>query len=99
MFLIEIGFDKKSRYIISCISGYMLKNGHYFGKKDFEKLFDEIEKNPSDISMCYKLGRHLLVPKGSQDRQNVKKGINFLYSKSMICIKYKKLGSSSFLQG
>ena len=49
MFLIEIGFDKKSRYIISCISGYMLKNGHYFGKKDFEKLFDEIEKNPQEL--------------------------------------------------
>ena len=51
----------------------MLKTGEYFSKADFEKVFDELDKNKSDFTMCEKLDRHsLLIPKGSQDRQSVR---------------------------
>ena len=40
----------------------------------------EIEKSKSDLSMCPKLGRHLLIKKGSQDRQRAKPAIQLLSS-------------------
>ena len=58
--------------MLHCIGFLMEENGDYFRKSHFEKLFDELDKNESDISMCWKLGRHLLPKKGSQDRQKVK---------------------------
>ena len=55
-----------------------MENGDFFSRVEFEKLFTELEKNPSEISMCRKLGKHLLLKKGSQDRQNVKKACQLL---------------------
>ena len=43
----------------------------------------ELEKNKSDISSCRKLGRHLLLPKGSQDRQTVQKA-QYIYLDSKL---------------
>ena len=51
-----------------------MANGEFFGYHDFDKLFTELEKNTSDYSSNFgKLRRGLLLRKGSQDRQNVKK--------------------------
>ena len=47
----------------------MMENGDYYSRQDFEKVFTKLEKNTEDISSCRKLGRHLLIKKGSQDRQ------------------------------
>ena len=58
-----------------------MPNCDFFGPYEFKKLFDEIEKNnKSDISMCPKLGRHLLIKKGSQDRQRVRPAAQLLSS-------------------
>ena len=52
----------------------MLKNGRFFGWKELDRLFTELEKNEHDIGMEHKkLGRHLFLKKKSQERQNVRK--------------------------
>ena len=53
-------------------------DGDFWGPDDFEKLFAKLDENTSDFSMCRKIGRHLIVKKGSQDRQNVAKGWIFI---------------------
>ena len=58
----------------------MLHTGDFFGYHDFDKLFKEIEKSKSDISMCPKLGRHLLIKPKSQDRQRVRPAAQLLSS-------------------
>ena len=56
------------------LTGYRLATGDYFSKRDFEKVFDEIEKNESEYTCVEKLNRHaLLLHKGSQVRQNVRR--------------------------
>ena len=55
----------------------MLHSGHFFGYNEFNKLFLEIEKNQSDLSSCYKLGRHLIRVR-KQDRQNCEKACQLL---------------------
>ena len=65
------GFRGKNAILCT---GVKLKNGDFFGPYDFDRLFTEIEKNTSDYSMCGKVGRHLIVKRFSQDRQNVAKG-------------------------
>ena len=55
----------------------MLLSGHFFGYNEFNKLFIEIEKNQSDLSSCYKLGRHLIRVR-KQDRQNCEKACQLL---------------------
>ena len=66
----------------------------FFGKFEFDKLFDEIEKSKSDISMCYKLGRHLMIKKKSQDRQRVRHSI---YIRTVSSLLVFSLGTFDFL--
>ena len=79
--------------------GFRLANGDFFGYHDFDRLFTEIEKNTSDFSSNFgKLRRALLLRKGSQDRQNVKKccelfsrtaGMDTLFKKTFPQAKHK----------
>ena len=55
--------------------GFLLHTTDFFGWHEFNKVFTKIEENKSDISMCPKLGRHLLIKKGSQDRHSDPKSI------------------------
>ena len=66
----------KHFYVLSI--GFQLLDGDFWGPDDFEKLFAKLDENTSDFSMCRKIGRHLIVKKGSQDRQNVAKGWIFI---------------------
>ena len=66
----------KHSYVLSI--GFQLLDGDFWGPDDFEKLFAKLDENTSDFSMCRKLGRHLIIKKGSQDRQNVAKGWIFI---------------------
>ena len=56
------------------LSGFKLPCGNFVGPVNFETLFTELETNKSDFSCAHKIGRHLKLKKGSQDRQNVAKG-------------------------
>ena len=55
----------------------MLINAEFVGYNNFDKLLTEIEKNDSDFSSCYKLGRHLIHVR-KQDRQNCAKACQLL---------------------
>ena len=55
----------------------MLINAEFVGYNNFDKLLTEIEKNDSDLSSCYKLGRHLIHVR-KQDRQNCAKACQLL---------------------
>ena len=55
----------------------MLINAEFVGYHNFDKLLTEIEKNDSDLSSCYKLGRHLIHVR-KQDRQNCAKACQLL---------------------
>ena len=67
--------------------GFLMENGDVFGYSHFDRLFSELEKNESEISMCPKIGRHLLPKKGSQDRQKVRLAVQLLSSTTADAIK------------
>ena len=67
-------FAKKKFNSSKYFSGFRLPCGNFVGPVNFETLFNELETNKSDFSCAHKIGRHLKLKKGSQDRQNVAKG-------------------------
>ena len=76
----------------------MLINAEFVGYNNFDKLLTEIEKNGSDLSSCYKLGRHLIHVR-KQDRQNCAKACQLLSrTTGMDIFPFQFLSTVVFLQ-